>query len=1154
MLLCSCGEKASQSTPAGIAVRTLPKRTALEGPLFEELSAEQTGVDFVHQWSFPQGKYDLETALVWGGVCAGDYDGDSRPDIFLTRSTGGCRLYRNLGDFRFQDVTDAAGVATDGTWATSASFADVDDDGDLDLYVCCYDAPNRLYVNHGDGTFREQARSFGLDFDGASTAMAFCDYDLDGDLDGYLLTHSLKHRKETFKVVLDGNAIRIPEEHREHVGVLYPSDGRAIEIETGQLDRLYRNDGDGTFTDVAPKALPHTPWFSMGIGTADIDNDGRLDLMGSDMSGTSHYKQKVGMGDMSNESWFLSHGEPLQYMRNAVYLNTGTERFMEVAYLTGLASSDWTWSLLFGDLDEDGWADLFVSNGMTRDWVDSDLDDQADAMGGQYSPEGKRFWLEQPQRTEKNLAFRNLGDLRFREVGSEWGLDHFGVTFGAVLSDLDLDGDLDLVITDFEGPARLYRNGSAGAHRVQVRLRGRASNSHGLGATVRVRTAAGEQVRFLTGTRGFASAGESLAHFGLSRHSTVDRLTVEWPSGHVQHFDDLPGNRHYTVTEPEGPVSRPAPPDREPTMFEPSKAVRLFSHKEADYDDYARQPLLPQRMSRLGPGLACGDVDGDGDDDLYFGGAAGEPGDLVLNRGAGRFRWSQQGSFDKDAAHEDMGALFLDSDADGDMDLYVVSGGAECDPGSPLLRDRLYLNDGQGGFSSAPEGTLPDLADSGGPVAAADFDRDGYVDLFVGGRQIPGRYPLTPESRLLRNEGERFAEVTDANAPGLRRGGMITSALWSDADGDGWVDLLLTYEWGPVRFWRNDQGKLVDRTAEAGLGERPGWWNGIAGRDVDNDGDIDYAVTNFGLNTKYHAQTGKPTLLFCGDFESSGRMRLVEAGYEDDHLFPLRGKSCSSNAMPFLKDRFPTFKSFALASLNDIYAAPTLESAQRFEVDTLESGVLINDGRGRFDFRPLPRLAQVAPGFGVVLTEVDGDGDTDLYLVQNFFSPQPETGRMDGGMSLLLLGGGDGTFRPVGPDRSGLVVTGDAKGLACTDLNRDGWADFVATVNDNEPAMFLSRGRDDVRVLEVRLDGPVGNPTGVGARVTLTLDSGASQTAEVCAGGSYLSQSSPSLFFGLGKKGRVREINVRWPDGTVSATKPHVDNRNKATVSFSQTR
>ena len=1183
----------SSPEPAAITrVRLPPVSETASRTWFESLPGAATGIDLAHV--FPtNAPFDLLTDQASGaGVCVGDFDDDGLPDIFITNYDRGNRLYRNLGRWRFADVTDKAGVRGAGRWCTGATFVDLDNDGKLDLFVCVFNGPNLLYLNQGDGTFKECAQSRGLDFSGASVMMAFVDYDLDGALDAYLVTHRLnvgtghglpRSSKEALNrailQVARTGQIRVNPPFEELFATLDKGNGRNELIIAGQRDylyhnngqgvfavanttariqgndiglaatwwdynedglpdlyvsndyrgpdRLYRNEGGGVFTEVAADALPHVPWASMGADVADIDNDGHLDFFAADMSGSTHFRRQISMLNLEKDRWFLESANPRQYPRNALYLNTGTGRMMEVAYLTGLANTDWTWSPKFGDLDNDGRIDLFLTTGMSRDFVDNDLIATHRERGAS--------WRHAPVLRQANRAFRNLGDLEFQSVGAEWGLDHVSASYGAALADLDRDGNLDLVVANFGEPVSVYRHTGSAGHRVLIRLKGTRSNSWGIGSTVTVQTPAGTQTRYLSLTSGFASSNEPLLHFGLGAYESIDRLSVWWPSGQHQSFAGLAADCFYTITEATNAAPQPPDPVPEPTLFVPSARWVDVRHRERPFDDFQRQPLLPWRLSQLGPGLAVGDVDGDGLEDLYLGGAAGQGGQLCVRDKQGRFRLSPQPCFEEDKAGEDAGACFFDANGDGTLDLYVVSGGVECEPGDPVLRDRLYLNDGHGHFRKAPRGSLPDERDSGSVVAAADFDRDGDLDLFVGGRSIPGAYPLAAPSHLFVNDGGKFTDRTEDLAPGLRRLGMVTSAVWSDVNNDGWLDLLVTLEWGSIQLFLNQQGRLEEGTSAAGLAGLRGLWNGIAAGDVDGDGDIDFVVTNLGLNTRYHATPEYPAVLYYGEFDDSGTHHLVEAYYENGVLLPVRGKSCVAAAIPSVAARFATFASYARASLADIYPAPLLERARRFEANTLESGVLLNDGAGHFQFRPLPRLAQAAPGFGVVLTDIDGDGVPDLYLAQNFFSPQPETGRMDGGLSLLLRGNGDGTFTPIPPKRSGLLVPGDAKSLVVTDLNGDGWPDFVVGVNDGEPMAFENRGASKNRVVNVRLAGRPGNPTAIGARVTLTRTDGQTQTVEAYAGGGYLSQSSAVLTFGLGETNQVKAIRVRWPNGVITS-------------------
>ena len=1161
-------------------------------PSFTLMDDEATGVRYVKkvipekQLSHLQNNSSFSDKPSIRGVCAGDFDGDERPDIFFAYPYGGHRLFRNLGGFRFQDVTEETGLSeiVANHWAVGCCFVDYDGDGDLDLFVAGTGDVNLLLENQGGKRFRDRATVLGLDHKGANIQMAFADYDLDGDLDGYLVTNRDTHLKSPPEGLRVQATIRagvpvIEEKYRELYDVVFHPTERLRVVEAGEYDHLFRNDGNkftdvgqvaglrgtdqglsaswfdydddglpdlyvandfygpdrlyrnkggGAFEEVTRKVLPHVPWFSMGTDVADVNNDGLLDLMGSDMAGSDHYTAKVGMGDMDKSGWFLTTSRPPQYMRNALYINAGAGRFLEVAQLAGLANTDWTWSLKFADLDNDGRVDLFGTNGMAHDQTNSDLLAQAAALA--TPAEKATFWQKQPPKRDRNFAYRNLGNLHFSEAATSWGLDFLGVSFGAALADFDGDGDLDLAVASLEDPVRLYQNHSTLAHAVTIRLKGAGRNSRGIGAKVMIETETGIQVRYHNSCQGYASANDPVLHFGVGEDIRIRRLTIRWPLGTVQTFEDLPVDKFFLVTEPK--QAKPVPLlAKSPPIFASIGVLDAFRHKENDFDDYKVQPLLPHRLSRLGPGMAWGDVDADGDEDVFLGAASGHPAVLALNGGDGTFTPKKQIYFENEQLlpFEDMGAVFLDADSDGDLDLFVASGGFDPRPKPLYLRDRLFLNDGKANFTLSLEGT-PNLRDSSGPVAAADFDRDGDLDLFVGGRVVRTRYPTTPNSRLLRNDGGKFADVTDALAPGLRTTGMVTGALWSDIDADGWLDLLVTHEWGPVAVWKNAKGKLANASAEAGTADLLGWWTGIAASDLDEDGDMDYAVGNLGLNTKYHASRGKPYLAYFGDLDGSGVPRFVEACHEGNSLFPVRGKSCSTHAIPSLGKKFSTFHAFASATLPEIYTLSRLQSAQRLEINELASGLLINDGKGHLAFHPFPRLAQASAVFGIAAGDLDADGHVDLALAQNFFSPQPETGRIDGGLGLVLRGAGDGTFSPLRVDQSGFLIPGDAKALAFSDLNGDARPDAVATVNSSTPKVFRNRVTTG-KPLAIRLNGPKGNLRGIGARVTLHLKSGKSMVGEIHSGSSYLTGAPSVLFFAVPSSDQPLAVTVRSPSG-----------------------
>ncbi len=1153
---------------------------------FVDLNPNETGLDLLHIWAPPAKHRNFVNPIFGTGVAIGDYDNDGWQDVFVGRQTDAGRLFRNCGGMKFEDVTEKVGIDPQGMWTSGTTFVDINNDGRLDLYLCGFDCPNRLYINQGD-SFTECASEYGLDFQGASIEMLFADYDRDGDLDAYLVTNYM--RPETDRVTLKirrrpGHAPEVNEEYREMFYFMKGPNGNYKRMRGGQYDHFFRNDDgkfvdatessgiglnpymglsanwwdyndDGwpdlyvandfagpdhlfrnngpddnglvTFTDVAQDALPHTPWYSMGSDFADINNDGRLDYLGSDMAGTNHYRDKMAMGNMSgpdSTAWFLNFPVPPQYMRNSMYLNTGTNRFMEVAYLTGLAKTDWTWTVKFADLDNDGWQDVFFTNGMTRDLFNSDLLNQLKAVEAEHAATGdpskpikdviQDFWeSHEPYRLE-NLAFQNNGALKFKNVSRAWGLDHRGVSTGAAVGDLDNDGDLDIVMTGFEEPVKVYRNDLNSGKSIRFRLIGRNSHRSALGARIKLLHGKEDaQVRYLSNTRGFMSTSEAIAHFGLGPKEGKElRVEVTWPSGCQQVFDSLQPNRLYTLVEGQ-PSSEKEPAPHPVRNFELTELFADYRHRELEYNDFRRQPLLPNKHSQLGPGMAWGDIDGDGDDDLYIGGAAPSPGTIYENLGGGKFIRKDQDCFRLDQKNEDMAPLFFDADGDGDQDLYVVSGGVECEPNAKSLQDRLYLNDGRGQFEKGFD-CLPPIFESSGAVAASDFDRDGDLDLVIGGRVVPGAYPTTPKSYLLKNVGGKFEDVTAEIAPQLAETGMITALIWSDVDGNDWPDLLATTEWGPVHFFRNDAGKLVRETESVGLGGNLGWYHSICGGDIDNDGDTDFVVGNTGLNTKYKANAAKPELLYFGEFDDSGRKRIIEAKFEDDVCLPRRGLSCSSHAMPMVKEKTPTFHEFASSSLSDLYSDEKLESATRYEVNTLESAMLINesvDGRVRFRFKPLPQIAQASPIFGCVLNDFNSDGNLDLVVAQNFYGPQRETGYFDGGIGLLLLGDGNSNFEAIDAAESGFVISGDATSLTTTDLDQDGRLDLVVGRNNASLLAFANR-MVTASTSPAAAKTITGREFEIGTKVFLKLAGGRTRLHEVTAGSGYLSQSSRAVF------------------------------------------
>jgi hypothetical protein len=1162
----------------GRGLYSLPLLPAVsdDGPRFQALRSEQSGIAF-ENYLRPQNL--LPYVYNGSGVAIGDYDRDGWPDVYLVSLDGPNKLYRGVGRCQFEDVTASKGVDGGDAWGTGACFVDVDNDQDLDLFVANLESPCLLYRNDGEGNFEEVARELGLDHVGATFMGAFADYDLDGDLDAYLLTNRVLGGTIPRDLLKD---VLLPSRVRKSVEQL--ADPLLIELHGkqffgGQPDLLLRNDGGrftdvtkeagisdqgmglsatwwdydqdgdpdlyvandlespdalrrndrGRFVDVTRAALPHVAYFGMGADAADVDNDGDLDFLVADMASTTHFKAKWLMGEMSSRGWFLEHARPQQYMRNALFVNSGTGRFQEAAFLAGVAATDWTWTVKFGDLDGDGRSDLFVTNGVPRFDMNPDLNPRFLELQrlGRHQ-EAMDLARNVPPFPERNLAYRNTEWMQFQNVAKEWGLDFEGVSHGAAFGDLDRDGDLDLVVNNLHAPASVYRNVGRARSRILVRLEGTQSNRFGVDSQVTVTAGGVVQTKLLTIARGYLASDDPVLHFGLGEAGRIDELSVRWPSGVVQRWRDLPVDRFYTAREQGEPraamtASAPSPdPTATPKTMTPQfasvgGALGLdYRHREKEFDDFRRQPLLPHRLSRMGPGIACGDTNGDGHDDVFVGNA-------LFVRDGERFT-RRPGPWEEEATDDDLGVLWFDADGDRDLDLLVVTGGVEHDAGDPALRDRLYWNDGAGGFQRAADGVLPDLRESGTSACAADWDRDGDLDLVVCGFSIPGRYPHSDGCRLLRNDGGRFSDATEAVAPALRKVGLATGCCASDYDDDGEMDLWLARHWGPPVLLRNDGGRLSDASAEAGLAEYGGWWNGIATGDLDGDGDFDVVATNFGWNTKYKADAKHPASLFAKDFDQSGSLDVIEAKYQGDELLPVRGRSCSSNAMPFVADKFTTFEAFARANLQEIYGDRGLQQADRLEARTLGHAWFKNDG-GRFTRVDLPREAQIAPAFGVAVVDIEGDGDQDVLLAHNFFSPEPETGRMAGGLGLWLRNRGDGTLEAVEPKDSGIVIPDDAKGLACADVTGDGAPDLLVACNDGSLHVLRNTA---AQVARLRLVS--GKAGAAGARVTLVRADGRKQVLEAQAGSGYLSQSGAGLWFGRAAAAPV-ELQVRWPDG-----------------------
>ncbi len=1166
-LICGMLHAATGPAQEPVATAFAPRSQPAGDTLFTELPPARTGIITTNAYDDPRMWRERHTEYAVGaigtGVAIGDVDSDGRPDIYVVSKIESPRLFRNLGDWRFEDITATAGVGDDsGEWKQGAAFADVDNDGDLDLYLCRFNLPNRLFINRGDGTFTEEAAARGLDVVDASSMANFADYDRDGWIDLYLQTNILdattgingrpdylfrNNGDGTFtdvsvaaglsRELTQGHSATWWDQNEDGWPDLYVANDFA------PRDFLYRNHGDGTFRNAIHRALPHTPFSAMGADFGDIDNDGHLDLFVADMAGTTYEFSQRGLTDTRaklEDDRNENRDDAVQRLTNVLYLGTGFGQSPEVAHLVGLAGTDWTWSPRFEDLDNDGRIDLFVTNGMDRE--QNNLDFLERKLANVNLMSRIRLTKDSPVLRQPNLAYANRGDYHFEEVGAAWGLNKLGVSFGSALADLDGDGDLDIVFTNYQEAPSVLRNDSTAGHTAIFELRGTASNHYGLGARVEATTASGTQVRQLVSARGYLSTSEPIVHFGFGDDDTIKRLRILWPSGQEQVLANLPTNHRYTITEPASAVAGlgeagqgSATRATDPLFMDVTTDLGLgVIQREERLEGTVDQPLLPFRFNRRGPALAIGDLSGDGVDEMMLGGTVRD-GVRLLWRTGERFQILNTGTLGEPPPVNDGPLLIFDANGDGANDVLLAAGGAALPAEEPEYEPRLWLNRGNGGLDPAPPGFLPSLPISVGAAVAADFDRDGRLDLFLGGRLFPGYYPEPAMSALLLQRDGRMTDATDGFAPDLREVGLVTGALASDIDDDGWIDLVVTLEWGGVKCFRNESGRrLVDATAAFGFDSTgAGMWTAVTAADFNRDGCLDYALGNLGLNNQLHASSTEPLRLYASDFANSGTPQLVLAFYDQGRSVPIWSRAELSAKIPQIRRRFRSNDTFAASSMTDIFGAEALDQAEVYTATELRSGILLSQPDGRFHFTPLPRAAQIAPAQGMAATDFDGDGFADLLLAHNSYAPSPSIGRFDHGLGAFLRGDGQGDFTVVPMRESGWIVPGAAKAVAVTDFDLDARPDVYVTRNDDTAIAFRTAPSSTRRPFALRLTGRGGNPDAIGARVRLQEGDRVLQTAEVRAGEGWTSQSAKTLFFSLPTDlSADARLHIRWPDGS----------------------
>ncbi|NUO01020.1 MAG: VCBS repeat-containing protein [Saprospiraceae bacterium] len=1047
--------------------------------MFRQLDAEATNVDFVNQLDENESFNIIQYLYYYngGGVAVGDLNNDGLPDLYFTANQQPNKLYLNKGNLQFEDITTKAGVAGNGLWKTGVAMADVNGDGWLDIYVCqvgdykSIKGRNELYINNKDLTFTESAAIYGLDFKGFSTQSAFFDYDADGDLDLYLLNHSV-HAPENYgeasirkrRDPLSGDRLYRNDRGKftdvsEQAGIYGSRIGYGLGVAAADFnddgcpdlyisndfhenDYLYYNNCDGTFREAISASMGHTSTFSMGSDAADFNNDGRLDLLTLDMKPEDAFvlKSSVGADPYNIYRYKLSFGYYFQYPRNMLQMNLGQlqgreAQFAEIGQLAGVDATDWSWSALFCDLDGDGWKDIFIGNGIQR--RPNDLDYLKFTGNTQVQKSGSDLDIaaKMPNGLVPNCAFRNRGDLTFEPVGTSWGLDLIGSTNGAAYADLDGDGDLDLVTNNLNAPAAVFENRSQELLKnnyLRIRLKGVDGNPFGIGARVVISSGGIRQTQEMQTTRGFQSSVEPVLTFGLGAATLVDELTIRWPDGHVQRLYAVQTNQTLELAYKKEEGKRLEKNTERPVFEEVTAESGLnFQHIENDFTDFDREPLIPHALSTQGPRLAEGDVNGDGLVDVFVCGPKGQAGAIFIQSGqAGNFKSLPQQALENDRLKEDTDAAFFDADSDGDLDLYVVSGGGEAVGESDELLDRLYLNDGKGNFSLS-ENALPLLYLNGSCVVPLDFNGDGALDLFVGSRAVTGSFGLSPASVLLQNDGKgTFSDRTAAIAPSLSKAGMVTDAALVNISGKPW--LVVVGEWMPVTAF-----SITERWKKVETPDSGGWWNTVLAHDFNGDGDDELLLGNMGLNSDLRASKEEPVSLYVHDFDGNYFSDPILVYYKQNQLHSYATLDELSGSMPILRKKFTLYTNFAKSTFKELFEAGEVAKAQRLDVQTFASAYATSNGDGTFSLEALPAVAQVAPIFAFAALDTDGDGTDEVLATGNFYHVHPAPGRYDASWGHFLKKKANGGFEEIGFQKSGFASKGEGRGLAVIKTGND---------------------------------------------------------------------------------------------------------------------
>jgi enediyne biosynthesis protein E4 len=1041
MLLVSCNQKKGDQN-----------NTEKDPEIFELLDSQKSGVTFNNKITEDYNNFFavFNYAYNGAGVAIGDINNDGLSDIFFTGNEVPCKLYLNKGNFKFQDITATANVPGGKGWRNGVVMNDVNGDGFIDIYVCRggwddsdTDRANLLYINQGNNTFKEQAKEYGIDDKGYSIMASFFDFDNDNDLDLYI-TNRPKEFFLGYEKVLAGKQ-KQDDLQRDKLYINNNGKFKEVGIQSGiknnfgyglglvttdinkdgfsdilvsndylEKDYFYINQGNGTFKEELEKHCNHTAMYGMGMDVVDFNNDGFEDIMQLDMAPEDYARSKTSMASMNTQLFkdMTDNGFYYQYMHNMLQLNRGNGYFSEIGQYSGISKTDWSWSCLGTDFDNDGFRDLYITNGFRRDVSDQDSNTQFRSF--MNSPKAHQNTKEEnakhiislfKENKIANYIFKNNGDLTFSKKNNEWMGDTPSFSNGAVVADLDNDGDMDIVVNNIEDKAFIYKNTSEKLKNnyIKIKLIGPKGNPSGIGAKVTISYEGKRQYQEFKTVRGYLSSVEPLVHFGLAKATKIDAITVQWNDGLTTTLQNIKANQMVLADYKKG-IKTIKTENAKKTIFSDITQTAFtnpFIHREKTFDDFKDQILLPHKLSQEGPCLAVGDINRDGLEDFFVGGASDQSGEIYLQNAIGQFVAKTQIALQSDAMYEDVGATFVDVDGDKDLDLYVVSGSNEFFPNAPILEDRLYLNDGKGNFSRTND-RLPQLFESGSCVIPLDYDNDGDQDLFVGGRVVPKKYPNAPRSFLLKNTNGKFENATQTQAPELAKIGMVTSAVWSDIDGDKIKELIVVGEWMPISIFKIKNGIFKNVTHDFELDKTVGWWNKIVASDIDNDGDMDFVVGNLGLNYKFKASAEKPFTIFADDFDKNGTNDIFLTKYNNGKLVPIRGKNCSSQQLPSINDKFKTYTEFANADINQILGEMSATTL-KYEAQEFASVILENDN-GKLKLKQLPAETQFSVINSIEIDDFNADGIKDILIAGNKFEVEVETSRADASIGLLLLG------------------------------------------------------------------------------------------------------------------------------------------------------